>query len=111
MSDEQTTLGDRVEAALRGAAQQAMRNGNMGQIDAYRVNHVISLVEREIANLSEPVPMFLTCPHCRSRHIDEGESATKPHHTHACQECGLAWRPAIVATVGVRFLPGFKNAD
>ena len=56
-----------------------------------------------------PIPLFLTCPHCGERHIDEGEFATKPHHTHACQECGLTWRPAIVPTVGVAFLPGFKN--
>lgn len=33
----------------------------------------------------------------------------KLHHTHACQSCGMVWRPALVATVGVRFLPGFKN--
>ncbi len=59
---------------------------------------------------ADPIPMFLTCPQCGERHIDEGEFATKPHHTHACQACGLAWRPAIVPTVGVRFLPGFKNA-
>ncbi len=28
---------------------------------------------------------------------------------HACQHCGLVWRPAIVATCGVQFLPGFKS--
>jgi hypothetical protein len=58
-----------------------------------------------------PVPMFLTCPGCGERHIDKGSFATKPHHTHACQGCGLTWRPAIVPTVGVQFLPGFKDAD
>ncbi len=56
-----------------------------------------------------PIPLILTCPCCGGRHIDEGEFATKSHHTHACQECGMCWRPAIVHTVGVRFLPGFKN--
>jgi rubredoxin len=56
-----------------------------------------------------PVPMLLHCPLCSARHIDEGEFATKSHHTHACQECGHVWRPAVVATVGVQFLPGFKN--
>lgn len=39
----------------------------------------------------------------------DGEFATKPHHTHSCQFCGLTWRPAVVCTVGVRFLPGFRN--
>jgi hypothetical protein len=56
-----------------------------------------------------PIPMFLTCPKCNARHIDEGEFATKPHHTHSCQSCGLTWRPAVEQTVGVEFLPGFKN--
>ncbi len=56
-----------------------------------------------------PVPMILNCPECRARHIDVGEFATKRHHTHACQACGFVWRPAVVATVGVQFLPGFKN--
>ena len=58
-----------------------------------------------------PIPMILHCPSCRVRHIDTGEYASKHHHTHACQSCGMVWRPAIVATVGVQFLPGFKNGD
>jgi rubredoxin len=53
--------------------------------------------------------MILFCPACGERHVDEGEFATKDHHTHACQSCGFIWRPAIVATTGVQFLPGFKN--
>ncbi len=56
-----------------------------------------------------PIPMLLTCPSCGTRHVDKGEFATKPHHTHACQSCGMCWRPAIVPTVGVQFLPGFKD--
>lgn len=56
------------------------------------------------------IEMLLWCPMCGARHLDEGEFATKPHHTHACQECGMVWRPAIVNTTGVMFLPGFKNA-
>ena len=56
-----------------------------------------------------PIPMFLTCPMCLARHIDEGVFATKPHHTHSCQICGLTWRPAVCTTVGVQFLPGFKD--
>ena len=54
-------------------------------------------------------PMLLWCPECGTRHIDEGEFATKIHHTHSCQSCGMTWRPAVVATVGVRFLPGFRT--
>lgn len=64
-------------------------------------------LSREIA--PSPVPMLLWCPKCGERHIDVGEFATKVHHTHACQNCGLCWRPAVVPTCGVQFLPGFKN--
>lgn len=67
-------------------------------------------IERD-ALFATPIPMRLHCPECKTLHIDEGEFATKPHHTHACQECGAVWRPARVATVGVRFLPGFKNGE
>ncbi len=56
-----------------------------------------------------PIPLILNCPECGTRHIDVGEFATKPHHTHACQNCGMVWRPGVVPTVGVQFLPGFKN--
>lgn len=56
-----------------------------------------------------PIPMLLWCPSCGDRHIDVGEFATKVHHTHACQSCGMVWRPAVGPTVGVQFLPGFKN--
>ena len=57
-----------------------------------------------------PIPMLLWCPECHTRHVDAGTFAFKPHHTHACQQCGMVWRPAIVATVGVWHLPGFKDA-
>lgn len=56
-----------------------------------------------------PVPLILHCPDCRTRHVDEGEWADRVHHTHSCQNCGLTWRPAVVPTVGVAFLPGFRN--
>lgn len=55
--------------------------------------------------------MLLWCPECHKRHIDLGEFETKEHHTHACQFCGHVWRPAIVPTKGVQFLPGFKNQE
>ena len=58
---------------------------------------------------SLPLPLLLWCPECNERHVDVGDFATKPHHTHACQFCGHVWRPAIAPTTGVQFLPGFKN--
>jgi predicted RNA-binding Zn-ribbon protein involved in translation (DUF1610 family) len=57
------------------------------------------------------IPMILTCPQCGERHIDEAAFAEVAHHTHACQGCGFVWRPAKVNTHGVRFLPGYSNAE
>lgn len=62
-----------------------------------------------IPDSGAPIPMLLHCPMCNARHVDVGEFATKPHHTHACQNCGHVWRPAIIHTVGVQFLPGFRD--
>lgn len=59
----------------------------------------------------QPVPLLLHCPLCNTRHVDKGEFATRPHHTHACQQCGHVWRPALVFTVGVQFLPGFRDTE
>lgn len=75
----------------------------LANVDSH--NRLKSIEQR----VESPVPMRLLCPECRTLHIDEGEFATKLHHTHACQSCGNVWRPAIVPTVGVQFLPGFKN--
>lgn len=84
----------------------------IGQLFARgELTDLLDTAEAAHATEPKPIPMFLTCPMCGTRHIDEGEFATKPHHTHACQgpKCGLVWRPAIVHTVGVQHLPGFKN--
>lgn len=56
-----------------------------------------------------PIPMLLWCPKCNERHIDEGDFASKPHRDHSCQFCGMTWRPSTQPTVGVQFLPGYKN--
>ncbi len=83
-----------------------MSEKKLGKTVADRVN-----IPSRSAELSAPIPMYLTCPKCNARHVDIGEFATKVHHTHSCQSCGLTRRPAAVATVGVEFLPGFKDAD
>lgn len=54
-----------------------------------------------------PIPMILYCPHCHYQHIDEGQWATqaRPHRKHVCASCGFTFKPAMVATVGVREIP------
>lgn len=87
----------------------AIVSAQEGEIKELRAR--LSGLVSELKAKTTPVPMRIICPECKTLHIDEGEFATKPHSTHACQSCGNVWRPAIVATVGVRFLPGFKNDD
>lgn len=79
------------------------------ELSIYRLN--ARTVARAYLETVSPVPMILHCPECGERHIDKGEFATRHHHTHACQGCGFVWRPAVVPTVGVRFLPGFKDKE
>lgn len=76
---------------------------------AISAEHALSSLQERYANVVAPVPMLLWCPECGERHVDVGDFAQAPHHTHACQHCGLIWRPAKIHTVGVQFLPGYKN--
>lgn len=71
----------------------------------------IQTLRARISDLEKPVALWLSCPQCSTRHVDVGEYATKPHVAHTCQNkaCGLTWRPAVVATVGVQFLPGSED--
>jgi hypothetical protein len=97
-----TTLDELLRRALHHPMNAEHRAQGLAAI-----RELVELLGLEAA--VPPVPMILTCPSCNVRHIDEGEFATKPHHTHACQGCGMVWRPAKIATVGVQFLPGFRN--
>ena len=58
------------------------------------------------ATVTLPIPMRLHCPECTALHVDEGEFATRAHHTHVCQQCGAHFRPCVHPTIGVQFLPG-----
>lgn len=116
------------------APEHAVTRDSDGQVTirgSFNLAHLRALIKQEASatgaivhgrvflDQEQPVPMLLYCPMCHTRHIDEGEFATKVHHTHACQgfvmhegkriRCGHVWRPAIVATVGVEALPGFVN--
>lgn len=91
-------------------------DGQLGHSDFQlhtRVYHhrrlLLQHIDAMVTPQSVPIAMLLWCPQCGQRHIDEGEYASKPHHTHACQHCGMVWRPALQHTVGVQFLPGFKD--
>ncbi|KVP59308.1 hypothetical protein WJ91_12590 [Burkholderia ubonensis] len=69
--------------------------------------------------------MLLFCPRCGTQHIDAPETKpddlddrvpvttwTKPpHRSHLCHACGIIWRPADVATVGVAAIETHGKAD
>ncbi|KVQ87305.1 hypothetical protein WK09_19900 [Burkholderia ubonensis] len=72
-----------------------------------------------------PIPMLLFCPRCGTQHIDAPETkpddqddrvpvttwANPPHRSHLCHACGIIWRPADVATVGVAAIETHGKAD
>ncbi|KGC13810.1 hypothetical protein DM48_348 [Burkholderia gladioli] len=73
---------------------------------------------------AEPIPMLLFCPRCGTQHIDAPEDAecdgevvhsagwsNPPHRSHLCHACGIVWRPADVATVGVEAIETSGKAD
>lgn len=114
-----TPVREAVMQAL-GAVSACWSNlAGAGRFDADRANAIgaelVALLEAKLwirtgsTAGAEAVPMRLHCPECHELHLDVGEYATKVHTSHACQSCGHVWRPAVVATVGVRFLPGFLN--
>jgi hypothetical protein len=67
------------------------------------------------AERATPIPMILHCPACGRQHVDAPESETgwtnPPHRSHTCHGCGVIWRPADVATVGVASISTRGNAD
>ena len=83
-----------------------------GSIYVVMTKDMYDTLKYSLATIEDPRPpveILLWCPDCGERHIDQGEWAKKPHHTHSCQHCGMTWRPALENTVGVQFLSGFKN--
>jgi predicted RNA-binding Zn-ribbon protein involved in translation (DUF1610 family) len=88
--------------------RKANKKNGMADIERFdnKVMAGLPIIENKVLTII-PIQMLLWCPNCHSRHIDEGEFTSKAHHTHACQQCGMVWRPAIEPTCGVQFLPGF----
>jgi hypothetical protein len=76
-----------------------------------------------------PIAMVLFCPACGVQHIDGPEIhaeadasiglqikdvvtwANPPHRSHLCHACGTIWRPADIATTGVRYIQTTGERD
>lgn len=88
--------------------------------------HVAALTAQLKAERA-PIKMVLFCPACGEQHIDAPEPAigvepttgdgglvpwsNPPHRSHLCHACGHIWRPADVATEGVRAIETVGKAD
>ncbi|AJW98427.1 putative gp38 [Burkholderia gladioli] len=96
--------------------------------DALDAAHRAMLDAAPAAPVAEaaPIPMLLFCPRCGTQHIDAEEWAddphdieqgrmrvwsNPPHRSHLCHACGIVWRPADVATVGVEAIETSGKAD
>lgn len=70
---------------------------------------------RTILEFEAPLAMQLYCPRCLTQHIDAPDTlvgwTNPPHRTHLCLNCRLLWRPADVATYGVRKIQTAGDAD
>lgn len=115
MSSGQKTVVPDSSLTLYGRLQAWIGNARVSHLEGNdSLGACLLQIERLLEELHQqtaavPVPLLLNCPGCGERHFDEGVWATRPHRVHACQVCGMQWAPALVYTVGVRFLPGCKN--
>ncbi|MFC7515048.1 hypothetical protein ACFQUU_08535 [Herbaspirillum sp. GCM10030257] len=62
-----------------------------------------------VAPSAQPVDLILHCPNCGLQHVDEPDERTPgwqnpAHRSHLCHGCKHIWRPADVATNGVRII-------
>jgi hypothetical protein len=68
-----------------------------------------------VTSPQKPIEMILYCPFCGEQHIDEPKPDIgwndPPHRSHECQKCKRVWRPADVATRGVRDIATKGKAD
>ncbi|WP_155648315.1 hypothetical protein [Burkholderia cepacia] len=93
-----------------------------GWLEFARAILAASPVEQPAAT---PIPMLLFCPRCGTQHIDAPETrpddqddrvpvttwTNPPHRSHLCHACGIIWRPADVATVGIAAIETHGKAD
>ena len=96
-------------AAYKRAAVYWQENAQRLEKDVAALAERAGHLRDELAEQRAPIPMLLWCPECGERHVDP--PGYHAHDTHACQICGHVWRPAMIATTGVRFLPGLKHPE
>ena len=89
-----------------------------------RVEFLESLLSQGAQGEAAPIPMLLFCPKCGEQHIDAPDDTSEnepyrhpgmwdnpPHRSHLCRACSCIWRPADVATTGVKAISTKGKAD
>lgn len=97
--------------------------------DGQKWFEAILAIEPPVSDAQVPIDMLLYCPMCGAQHIDQEEGgfvhnehgsavgdliiswSNPPHRSHLCQSCGTIWRPADVATNGVKKIETRGKAD
>ncbi|KVX62440.1 hypothetical protein [Burkholderia stagnalis] len=99
------------------------KRGQLAERDLRDLQFAVELPESTPA--AAPIPMLLFCPRCGTQHVDAPETklddqddrvpittwTNPPHRSHLCHACGIIWRPADVATVGVAAIETRGKAD
>ena len=95
---------------------------------AFSAKKLREAVDKVMPTEPAAIPMILHCPKCGVQHVDEPEDGfhegqdavsgswssgwdNPPHRSHLCHGCGCIWRPADVATEGVRAIATKGAAD
>ena len=81
-----------VERALVGLAQAGPEGLHNAAVKACIATRALMRALGYAEEGTVPIATILHCPWCQAQHIDEGEWATRPHHTHLCAKCGRTWR-------------------
>jgi hypothetical protein len=132
LQNELSSLHNKVRSRgswLRGS--QLMAFLSRTYLIGYLEGHLAGCKEGPQGGPDAPIDMILFCPSCGLQHIDEietvlvwtgGGSAPEPsheevtwdnppHRSHLCQGCSTIFRPADVATNGVRAITTKGKAD
>ena len=77
--------------------------------------YALAAIQRQKAEPAAPIDMVLFCPKCGMQHIDDDTNFQEVHRSHLCRQkdagCGHIWRPADVATNGVKAVATTGKAD
>ena len=105
-------------AAVIEVCMRAMHTASQGDFDptVHEGREVARAVLVQAQLEAKPLDMVLHCPECGLQHVDEPDVRTPgwenpPHRSHLCHGCQCIWRPADVATNGVRAVATRGKAD